>query len=288
MAVLSPSPPLAIRRSTSGTASSGATSVMKRCRVDPAVRDQPVGRAEARGGVVERRGDRQLLVVHAQGVERDARVGRPAGEEVDEPSLAHRPDRGLRRLGHGRRPRSRRRAPGRRVPAAGGAWRRPRARWRRSLRRLPARAPWRAARHCGPRRSPAPRAGGRAPAASDRSRPLRSPRLSGRPRRCSARCRAVRRRAAPPWPPSGSRLPDRSARGSSPRSARGSARTPRRRRSRTRGRRRAPRGRPGTRGRRRTGPSWPRRRARPGARPRLPAPPPRRLQRSRGRRARGA
>ena len=141
-----------------------------------------------------------------------------------------------------------------------------------------------------PRRSPAPRAGGREPAASDRSSPApitatvwpAATLLCSMPRKCAGE-RLL------PWPPSGRRLPDRSARGSSPRSARGiransgvgavpeqevvaEAR---------------PRGRPGTRNRRRTGPSWPRRRARPGARLRRPAQPPRRFPRSRGRTARG-
>ena len=274
MAVLSPSPPARhppqhlrhrVERGLAGDEGG---------RVDPAVRDQPVGLAEARGGVVERRGDRQLLVVQPQGVERDARVGGPAREQVDEPALAHRPDRGLGRLGRARRPRSPRRAPAAASPLPEGLRRRPRLAWRRSPRRPRARAP------CASR--PAlrpttitlrPAQAGERPASIRPIEPGADHRDGlARPRCCSARCRARRRRAAPPWPPRGSRLPVERHEVASPRSARGSARTRRRPRSRTGGRRRGSRGRPGSRGRRRRAPSWRRPRASPGRTPSTPGP----------------
>ena len=68
-------------------------------RVDRAVRDQSKRLADARGRVVERRLDRQLLVVQPLGVEGEAGVGRAAGEQVDEATLAHRPQRHVGGLG---------------------------------------------------------------------------------------------------------------------------------------------------------------------------------------------
>ena len=130
-----PSPPAAMRRSTSGTSSSERVRGDERVGPDPAVGDQPVRLAEALRRVVEGRGHAELLVVEPLGVEghparppdspRRGSRARPCGPRGSpaRPSRRDRPPRSPRRgrSRSGRTPAAAPRGPGRtrrRAPAS--------------------------------------------------------------------------------------------------------------------------------------------------------------------------
>ena len=200
---MSPSPPARHpAQHLRAGARAGASPVMKAFGSTRAVGDQAEGLAHALRRVVERRLDRQLLVVEALRVDADPGVRRAAREQVHEAALAHRADRRLARSRAGPPPRSRRPRPWPSAPRAGAGSARSSPGRRRSPRSAPSSRAF--ARRPGLRPTAitrAPRRRGQGARTSGRSAPRRSPRPSAPPGSALPRRRARRRPAARPAPP---------------------------------------------------------------------------------------